>query len=103
MTDDFAPAAIAFGSYHMDRTLEAVEDVHFVFEPDLERFVVVVSAMFTLGHKSFAPFLHSVLARFHLCSERNDNLYRLKRAKVRRERCCWQFDQIGLDMLHDAL
>ena len=44
----------------MDRTLEAVEDVRFVFEPDLERFVVVVSAMFTLGHKSlllsYIPF-----------------------------------------------
>jgi hypothetical protein len=52
MTDDFAPAVIAFGSYHMDRTLEAIEDVRFVFEPDLERLVVVVSAMFTLGHKS---------------------------------------------------
>ena len=60
MTDDFAPAVIAFGSYHMDRTLEAVEDVRFVFEPDLERLVVVVSAMFTLGHKflllSYIPF-----------------------------------------------
>ena len=56
MTDDFAPAVIAFGSYHMDRTLEAVEDVRFVFEPDLERLVVVVSAMFTLGHK-FCSFL----------------------------------------------
>ena len=51
MTDDFAPAVIAFGSYHMDRTLEAVEDVRFVFEPDLERLVVIVSTMFTLGHK----------------------------------------------------
>ena len=60
MTDDFAPAVIAFGSYHMDRTLEAVEDVRFVFEPDLERLVVVVSAMFTLGH-TLVPFLHSVL------------------------------------------
>ena len=60
MTDDFAPAVIAFRSYHMDRTLEAVEDVRFVFEPDLERLVVVVSAMFTLGHKSlllsYIPF-----------------------------------------------
>jgi hypothetical protein len=35
----------------MDRTLEAVEDVRFVFEPDLERLVLVVSAMFALGHK----------------------------------------------------
>ena len=35
----------------MDRTLEAVEHVRFVFEPDFERLVVVVSAMFTLGHK----------------------------------------------------
>ena len=41
----------------MDRTLEAVEDVRFVFEPDLERFVVVVSAMFTLGHKFSGSFL----------------------------------------------
>jgi hypothetical protein len=60
MTNDFAPAVIAFGSYHMDRTLEAVEDVRFVLESDLERFVVVVSAMFTPGHKSlllsYIPF-----------------------------------------------
>ena len=44
----------------MDRTLEAVEDVRLVFEPDLERLVVLVSAMFTLGHKflllSYIPF-----------------------------------------------
>jgi hypothetical protein len=50
MTDDSAPAVTAFRSYHMDRTLEAVEDVRFVFEPDLERLVVFVSAMFTFGH-----------------------------------------------------
>ena len=44
----------------MDRTLEAVEDVRFVFELDLERLVVVVSTMFTPGHKflllSYIPF-----------------------------------------------
>ena len=57
MTDNFAPAVIAFRSYHVDRTLEAVEDVRFVFEPDLERLVVVVSAMFTPGHKFSGSFL----------------------------------------------
>ena len=41
----------------MDRTLEAVEDVRFVFESDLERLVVVISAMFTLGHKFSGSFL----------------------------------------------
>ena len=51
MADNFAPAMIAFGRDHMDGTLEAVEDVCFVFESDLERLVVVVSAMFTLRHK----------------------------------------------------
>jgi hypothetical protein len=60
MPDDFAPAVIAFRSDHMDRTLEAVEHVRFVFEPDLECLVVVVSTMFTLGHKflllSYIPF-----------------------------------------------
>jgi hypothetical protein len=58
MTDDFAPAVIAFRSDHMDRTLEAVEDVCFVLKPDLERLVVIVSAVFTLGHKfcSFPTF-----------------------------------------------
>jgi len=55
MTDDLAPAVIALRSYHMDRTLKAVEDVRFVFEPDLECFVVAVSAMFTLGHKFLRP------------------------------------------------
>ena len=57
MTDDFAPAVIAFRSDHMDCTLEAVEDVRFVFEPDLERLVVVVSAMFTPGHEFSCSFL----------------------------------------------
>jgi hypothetical protein len=57
MTDDFAPAVIAFRSYHMDRTLEAVEDVRFVFESDLERLVVIISAMFTPGHKFSGFFL----------------------------------------------
>lgn len=41
----------------MDRTLEAVEDVRFVFESDLERLVVVIPAMFTLGHKFSGSFL----------------------------------------------
>ena len=40
----------------MDRTLEAVEDVRFVFESDLERLVVVISAMFTPGHKFSGSF-----------------------------------------------
>jgi hypothetical protein len=42
VADNFASAVIAFWRDHMDRTLEAVEDVRFVLEPDLERFVVVV-------------------------------------------------------------
>ena len=41
----------------MDRTLEAVEDVRFVFESDLERLVVVIPAMFTLGQKFSGSFL----------------------------------------------
>ena len=51
----------------MDRTLEAVEDVRFVFESDLERLVVVISAMFTLAISFRALVLHSVSAEFHLC------------------------------------
>jgi hypothetical protein len=58
--DNLAVAMIAFRSNHVDRTLEAVEDVRFVFESDLERLVVVISAMFTVGHKSlllsYIPF-----------------------------------------------
>ena len=57
MPDNFAVAMIAFRSDHVDRTLEAVEDVRFVFESDLERLVVVISAMFTLGHKFSCSFL----------------------------------------------
>ena len=51
MADDLAPAVVAFRCDHMDGTLKAVEDVRFVLEPDLERLVVFVSAMFTFGHK----------------------------------------------------
>jgi len=51
VADDFAPAMIAFRRDYVDRTLEAVEDVRFALEPDLERLVVVVSAMFTLSHE----------------------------------------------------
>ena len=57
MPDNFAVAMIAFRSDHVDRTLEAVEDVRFVFESDLERLVVVIPAMFTLGHKFSGSFL----------------------------------------------
>jgi hypothetical protein len=56
VANDFAPAVIAFGRDHMDRALEAIEDVRFIFKPDLERLVVVISAMFTFGHK-FCSFL----------------------------------------------
>ena len=50
----------------MDRALEAVEDVRFVFELDLERLVVVVSAMFALGHKFLLLSYIRVLAPFHI-------------------------------------
>jgi hypothetical protein len=56
---------LAFWSDHVDRTLEAVEDVRFAFESELERFVVLISAMFTPGHGFSVPFLHSVLAGSH--------------------------------------
>src|SRR5215471_6243925 len=62
VADDFAPAMIAFRRDHVDRTLEAVEDVRFALERDLKRLVVVVPAMFTLSHEflflsyiSFSP------------------------------------------------
>jgi len=64
VADDFASAVIAFGRDHMDRTLEAVEDVRFVLQPDLERLVVVVSAMFTLCHEFLLLFFDSVVAGF---------------------------------------
>lgn len=51
MANDFAPTVIAFGRDDMDRALEAIEDVRFIFKPDLERLVVVISAMCTLSHK----------------------------------------------------
>jgi hypothetical protein len=64
MADDFAPAVIAFRSYHMDRALETVKDMRFVFEPDFERLVVVVSAMFALGHKFLLLSYIRFLLRF---------------------------------------
>jgi hypothetical protein len=48
--NNFAVAMMGFRSDHVDRTLEAVEDVRFVFESDLERLVVVVSTMFAFSH-----------------------------------------------------
>jgi hypothetical protein len=49
--DNFAVAMLAFGCDHMDRTLEAVEDVRLSSEADLECLIVFVSAMFTLRHR----------------------------------------------------
>jgi hypothetical protein len=51
VSDDFAPAMIAFWRDHVDRTLEAIEDVRFALERDLKRLVVVVPAMFTPSHE----------------------------------------------------
>lgn len=70
MTDDFAAAVIAFWSYHMDCALKTVEDMGFLFEPDLERLVVFVSTMFTLSHKFCS--LRFVLAQFHFTCVNNE-------------------------------
>jgi hypothetical protein len=64
VSDDPAAATTTYWRHHVDCALEAVEDVGFVFEADLERLVVVVSAMFTSGHKfcSFPTFRFDLIS-----------------------------------------
>jgi len=42
--DDFAAAMIAFRCNHLDRALEAIEDMRLALRPDLKRLVIIVSA-----------------------------------------------------------
>lgn len=51
VANNFAPAMITFRRHPLNCALEAVENVRFVFEPDLECLVVIVSTMFALRHK----------------------------------------------------
>jgi hypothetical protein len=44
VSDDFAAAVIAFRRNHLDRALEAIEDVCLAVCPDFKRLVVIVSA-----------------------------------------------------------
>jgi hypothetical protein len=57
VADNFAAAMITSRCHLLNCALEAVEDVRFVFESDLERLVVVISAVFTPGHKFSGSFL----------------------------------------------
>jgi len=52
VADDFAAAMLALGGDDRNCTLEAVKDVGLAFLRDLKRFIVFVTAQFTLGHKS---------------------------------------------------
>jgi hypothetical protein len=56
VADDFAPAVITFGRNNVDRALEAVEDVRFPLERDLECLVIFISAMFAFSHKFILHF-----------------------------------------------
>jgi hypothetical protein len=51
VTDDTAAAMIALRRHHVDRAFEAVEGERFAVTFNLERFVVVVSAMCAFSHR----------------------------------------------------
>ena len=55
VTDDPATAMSALRRQNVDRALEAVEDVGFSFALNFDRFVVIVSAVFTFSHWVVAP------------------------------------------------
>jgi hypothetical protein len=44
VSDDFAAAMIAFRRNHLDRALEAIEDMRLPLRRDLKGFVIIVSA-----------------------------------------------------------
>ena len=54
VSDDLAAAMIAFRRNHLDRALEAIEDMGLTLRRDLKGFVIIVSAVFTFSHKIFA-------------------------------------------------
>jgi hypothetical protein len=58
VADNVAPAITTLRRHLLNRALEAIEDVRFPSEYDLECLVVVVSAMFAFSHKvcSFLTF-----------------------------------------------
>jgi hypothetical protein len=60
VADNLTPAMTAFRRHLLNRALEAVEDVRFFPEPDLECLVIFISAMFAFGHKRFPPCLVSL-------------------------------------------
>jgi hypothetical protein len=55
VADNAATAMRARWRKRVNRALEAVEHVRATLMPDLERFVVVVSAHFTFSHESSSP------------------------------------------------
>jgi hypothetical protein len=99
VADNFASAMITFRRHLLNRALEAVEDVRFVSERDLECLVIFVSAMFTFSHKFFIPFLPSIFADLLSFLKLNHQLNRPKRAEMRRQRFRRQFHEVGFNML----
>jgi hypothetical protein len=54
VTDNAAPAMIAFRRDDMDCALEAIEDVRLTIPFNLECLVVIVPAVFALSHNTLA-------------------------------------------------
>jgi len=63
MSDDLAPAMRAFRSDGVNRALKAVEHMSTAGKKNLECFVVVVSAYFTLSHIFCPPFGNPFVVR----------------------------------------
>src|SRR2546421_10605520 len=59
MSDDFAPAMLAFGSQRVDCALEAVKIMGDAVDDDFQRFIVFVSTNFALSHKFSFLAAHS--------------------------------------------
>jgi len=50
MTDDHASAVLALGSKGVNGAFKRIECMRFSILHDLERFIIIVAANFTLGH-----------------------------------------------------
>jgi hypothetical protein len=97
VTDDAAAATIALRRHYVNRAFETIEGERFAVPFNLERFIVVISAMYTLSH-GLSPvqgFILDILKLF------GDGSHWLKRTKMVRQFCNRRFNEIRLDVLDD--
>jgi hypothetical protein len=97
VTDDTAAAMIALRRHYVDRAFETIEGECFAVTFNLERFVVVISAMCTFSH-GLSPVQDFIQTSKNFFG---DGSHWLKRAKMVRQFYNRRFNEIGLNMFDD--